>query len=105
MNKPNTVLELLSDPTRWIQGNYARNAKGNKVNYDSDTATCWCLSGSIAYIYGIGHEYTTNKRALEKAIDVREADKLPKKVTVVQFNDNENTTHDDIIHVLELAGI
>lgn len=32
---------------RWTQDTDARDIAGNRVNYGSPTATCWCLAGAI----------------------------------------------------------
>jgi hypothetical protein len=40
------VKELLSDPSRWTQGEFARDDDGYRVNIDSSTAVKWCLLGA-----------------------------------------------------------
>lgn len=41
------VRERLSDPSRWTQRSYARDADGHPVSTHSARATCWCLHGAI----------------------------------------------------------
>lgn len=40
------VRDLVSDPTRWTKGTFARDADGHSVSSVSDTAVCYCVSGA-----------------------------------------------------------
>jgi hypothetical protein len=44
--------ELISDPERWTQGEYARNAEHEAVNFLSPEACRWCLVGALAKASG-----------------------------------------------------
>lgn len=39
--------ELISDPKRWTQGAFARNASGCKTGILHADATCWCTAGAL----------------------------------------------------------
>lgn len=39
--------QLISDPAKWTQGEYARDADGNEVKTWSENATCFCAYGAI----------------------------------------------------------
>jgi len=39
--------QLISDPAKWTQGEYARDADGNGVRAWSEDATCFCAYGAI----------------------------------------------------------
>ena len=43
------VLTLLSDPTKWTQGENARNARGEATSPISEDAVCWCVLGAVRY--------------------------------------------------------
>ncbi len=45
------VSELLMDDSKWCQGAYAIDAKGNAVGEDSDDVCRWCLMGAIYKCY------------------------------------------------------
>jgi hypothetical protein len=40
------IRKLVADPKGWRQGTYAKDAKGNTVDPNSPSATCWCLVGA-----------------------------------------------------------
>lgn len=41
------VRNLLADPDRWTQGDFAQNAMGDAVPAWANEAVCWCLVGAI----------------------------------------------------------
>jgi len=43
--------ELLSDPTHWTQGTYARAADGREIHYSDPEATAWCVIGACRKLY------------------------------------------------------
>lgn len=43
--------ELLSDPTHWTQGAFAKDAKGQDVTFDDPKACCWCTIGALRRCY------------------------------------------------------
>lgn len=46
------VRELLSDPSRWTRGAYARDAEGNYANASGPNAVCWCAVGAFEKVTG-----------------------------------------------------
>jgi hypothetical protein len=42
--------QLISDPAKWTQGDFARDADGNEVNPNNDLATCYCSFGAIQFV-------------------------------------------------------
>jgi hypothetical protein len=38
---------LLTDPTKWTKGNYARDAEGYAVAVDDSMAVAWCAQGAL----------------------------------------------------------
>jgi hypothetical protein len=39
--------QLISDPAKWTQGEFARDVDGNEVKAWSEDATCFCAYGAI----------------------------------------------------------
>lgn len=46
------VYELLDKPEKWIQGELAKNAKGETTLPTSQDAVCYCLMGALMKCYG-----------------------------------------------------
>jgi hypothetical protein len=42
--------QLISDPAKWTQGEFARDADGNEVKAWSEDATCFCAYGAIQHV-------------------------------------------------------
>ena len=51
--------ELLSDPTHWTTGEYARDANGRIVPHYDEQATCWCAVGAIRKCYPADERFDT----------------------------------------------
>ena len=87
------VRDLLSDPTRWTQGTFARDARG-EPSHDWNTESCWCLAGAI-YRVAISDDY--GMRAEEFVSNVTGV------ANIRLFNDHPNTTHESVLAVLDQA--
>ena len=48
---------LISDPKRWTQGAYARDAAGLRTEWDSPNAVCWCTIGAIGKAAEVASEH------------------------------------------------
>lgn len=48
------VKELLSDPTKWCQGDLAQNKNNKRTEPDTNKALKWSLLGAIYKCYGNG---------------------------------------------------
>lgn len=89
-----TALELLKDPSKWIQGNMAKDINNNIVPYDSKEAYKFCLIGALYKVYGYG---------------TKECDEAIKRMNVfphinlIQFNDNH--THQEVLNLLKEAKV
>ena len=42
--------QLITDPAKWTQGAFARDADGNEVTPNNDLATCYCSFGAIQFV-------------------------------------------------------
>lgn len=87
--------ELLSDPTHWTKFAFARDSAGFKTKiYDSD-AVCWCVMGAIMKESG---DYNNTNKALSLLEEV-----ISDNVAIGVGNDNEDTTHSDVMETFSIA--
>ena len=94
----NTVAKLLESPDRWCQGASARNEKGDGIYSESPDACRWCIAGAILRIYGsLGCPAVYEK--MQDALGLKRTDSL------ILFNDNRKTTHEQILAAAKKAGI
>jgi hypothetical protein len=48
--------QLITDPAKWTQGDYARDADGIDVAPEDEDAVCFCSYGAIASICGLNED-------------------------------------------------
>jgi hypothetical protein len=111
------VHELLDDPSKWIQGKYAVDKEGTEVTPDSEHACAWCLVGAIKKCYP---DITDGRRVTAAADEeyiikhLRQiiSNKYPSLPSsqfvfspIIRFNDDGNTTFEDIRSILSEADI
>lgn len=97
----------LIQSTGWCQGEYATADSFSDVAPDSERAACFCIMGALMRCYGTGsYAYT---QAVEKA-----AACLPSSVPVlgisagarlVRWNDMKGRTKQDVVQLLQEAGV
>ena len=87
------VRELLSEESKWAKQSFARDRYGNKTCYDSNHACSWCLTGAIYKSINNQLEVTQVMCCLQGLIDS----------TLVRYNDDESTNHQDIVNLLDNA--
>ena len=91
--------ELLADSNRWCKGEVAVNELGLGINPKSDEAVKWCLVGAANKCIPDFNEFC---KLIEKICEIT-------KQNVPYFNDNPETTHEQMLEVLRkaesLAGI
>jgi len=91
-----TVLELLSDPARWAQGAFARDAYGRACASYNPQATSWCLAGAVRHVLGRdGWIYDTALSSLRARIAPGD--------NISLFNDSHS--HKDVLDIVRKAGI
>lgn len=87
---------LISAPQNWTKGVYARDANGKEASATSPSAKSFCIIGAINKVVERG---TVNAAAHNALINA-----MPGTYpTITQFNDAEETTHADIIAVIDAA--
>lgn len=99
------VRDLLSDPARWTRGTAARNRHGYSVDVTEDCATRWCLIGAITKVcasHNNGHKaYLAKRAAVYRVMEASLRSLNHKEITLIDFNDVEETTHADILKLLD----
>lgn len=91
--------ELLSEESRWAKTFFAFTAEGEPVYSNDKKAVCWCLSGAI----NKSAPGEVNYGSRQKVGDMIEA-RVPKHETknpLIAFNDNANTTHAQVLEMLD----
>lgn len=82
--------DLISDPARWTQGWFAKNAHGENVHSFSENAVCFCALGALD---------RTHNATL--AIKDRLQRHLPPEHNISSFNDTH--THAEVIALFDAA--
>lgn len=90
------MLELLSDPTKWIQGAFARDADGVNVSSQNKEAVCWCLQGALIRCYVGSLEYSVVKNKIIKELVL---------VDFARWNDDPSRTYQDVQTLLQKLDI
>lgn len=92
--------ELLADEKNWIKGVLSRDEDGIPCMPSHPTACCWCASGAIMKVY-------RDPKAQNNAYDTLEAHLLKEKHLegIVNWNDAEERTHQEIISLLKELDI
>ncbi len=82
--------ELLSDPTKWTQGESARDEHGNKCSALEPQAVCFCLLGAMNRCYP-GQTFTEAYNKLAK--NVPNGD-------IADWNDDVMRTHPQVLALI-----
>lgn len=78
------IQELLTDSTKWTQGEMSLAADGRIISSSSDEAVCWCLLGAMIKCYS---------KPLEVMVKVKEYLEVD---NLAGWNDSPTRTFDDI---------
>jgi len=101
-----TVKDLLQIPTSWTTGSFARDKNGEPVDIHNPLATSWCLVGAICRVYGTDTEANTAvTRCLHLIGPFQAYSDSEYRAALVAWNDAQTRSHQDIVELLEKAGI
>ena len=93
------IKQLLSDPDHWTKGAYARYGKDQApICPDHRSAKCFCLGGALIRLTRDTLECTAVADLLRGQMGCGK-----KYHTIPQFNDAPETTHEDVIGLLDRA--
>lgn len=98
--------EILSDPARWTQGEFARDAQGRAMSAGQasacDEATCFCLIGAIRRAaWGLGRDGRLYGCCAARECISRCLSSRGETTHIANFNDN--ASHAEVLSVLEGA--
>jgi len=88
---------VIEKPENWTKGHYARDADGRPVSPLHSSAICFCALGAIrraALLSGDGSGYAA---ALHNASCIKHG------ADVHMVNDDDNTTHADVLAIFDEA--
>lgn len=94
------IKELLNSPEKWTQSAYAKDAVGDSCSSTEPQAVCWCLLGAIHRCYPEPKESDKVWRKILAAITLESH-----FVSISSFNDNEETTFEQVRDILEMADV
>lgn len=98
MSEKLKMKELLAKPENWTKGFNARDKDKNPSGATSLNAVCWCLYGAKIKCYGFPGRVDISEK-LDNAAMKRGFENY------VKFNDHPDTTHADILSLLEEADV
>jgi len=99
MSKPQTLVELFTDPKRWTTLAMARDKNGSPVHETSPDACCWCLLGGMNYVYPMQTDAAKTVRG--KLQDVLIKSRQPSSIT--SFNDFHSPS--EVLDLCKKAGV
>lgn len=97
-----TALELIHDPECWIKNTEAMTADNRVISAYDPKATKFCMLGAIAAAYRMRRYRTPSvKEGVQKLIE----ELLPFDTweSIDEFNDAEDTTHEDVVLMFKRA--
>lgn len=99
-----TVADLLADPSRWCQHDYAKSADGAPAEPLSASACRWCPVGAIERIYGTANGAGVNSPNIVAKTKLRRAIG-DKGMYLAGWNDEPGRTHGQVLEAVRAAGI
>ena len=84
--------QLLANKENWTIGVYARDRNGREVRFSSETAFSFCINGAC-------------KRCGADRMKLLPIIKTRGFNNVIRFNDHPETTYEDVLSVLQEAGL
>lgn len=91
------VRELLAAEERWTKGSPARNKRGKPVSSTDKKAVCWCLNGALDKCAPRDASFWPSVKLLENILG------QGFEGNYMRFNDAPDTTHKDVLGLLDKA--
>jgi hypothetical protein len=88
--------ELLAKPEAWTKGSCARNSAGLSTIATNNDACCFCVVGALMRVSGDSHLGSRSAAFASNFLH-----KLSPALSAGDFNDDPNTTHADILALLD----
>lgn len=99
------IKELLSDESKWTKGWVARDSDKTPVNALSEKAVCWCLEGAVRKCYSSETILCPTAEYFVKMNELSDAVHKKYAVSVPGFNDDDNTTFEQVKQLVEELDI
>jgi hypothetical protein len=98
--------ELLDKPEKWTKGVCARDSNGLPIKSGDKNAVCWCLSGATHQCYPES-PFEIYKKVLDAAVELRYWTFTDVWIgaAIINLNDREGITFEDIKAILEHADV
>jgi hypothetical protein len=93
---------LIADPKHWTQGELARDADGNPEDEYQPEAVCFCSVGALMRAARVVGD-DLNEARFGAFTQVGNITLDLRGLTIVEFNDAEDTTHADVLAVFDKA--
>ncbi len=87
------AFELLSDPAKWTQKDFAKDECGRRVSPLSEHARSWCMVGAIEKLYP------------DDGVSVYEAVRAVSGYKFGLFRFNDTHTHAEVLELLRKADV
>jgi hypothetical protein len=109
MNTITKAHQLLSSPEVWCQESPAKDARGNKLEAFDPKAVQWCALGAIQKIYPVWQCAEAMDRVLRALCISKEGiaqlSKIDKACCLMEWNDDQQTTFEEIKNILLAADV
>lgn len=89
------IKELLTDASKWTQGTFARDKKGNIVSVNDNSAVSWCLGGAMHKCYPDDVDYYKIKNLVSNCI----------VTSIPDWNDDLNRTFANVRDLVQKLDI
>jgi hypothetical protein len=99
--------ELISEATRWTQGESARNDKGRSTDTLSDLAVCWCSLGAVSKVTEADPKLYHKAASYLDAVVNKQGYKAKTQSgfhgDVIVYNDKVGRRHKEILELFDQA--
>lgn len=100
LRKFKSLRELFRTPSRWCKGSLARSSTGEEVQPRGTKAAKFCLVGAVYRVYP-----PTKRWRVEEELSHSIGKVTGRARDIVEFNDDMETTFEDIRKVLKEAKV
>lgn len=101
------ILLLLDKPEKWTKNAFAKNSEGHWCSPLSNKAVCWCLDGAVSKVcHPNDQSFNLEMAVTAKLTEVfrrNYGDYANQSLPYMAYNDDEDTTYEDILALLQTA--
>lgn len=93
---------LISEPSKWTTGSWARDEKGAMAFPSDEWGVCWCALGAINRVVDFTEQVTNAAHLLATEIGYPEP-WLAAHEVITSWNDAEGRTHAEVLAAFDAA--